>query len=145
MSFGLCNQTNIPSIAPIEGYISQRMGNKFSIAQKKHGGIDIVAKEGAPIKASASGMIVFSGWTYEMGNLIIVYHGDGYFTHYGHNQINLKSQLDLVKKGEVIGLVGNTGISTGPHLHYEILKWRKVLNPIAYLDLDMFTARRRVW
>ena len=112
---------NIPSIAPIQGYVSQRMGNKFSMAQKKHGGIDIVAKEGAPIKASASGMVVFSGWTYEMGNLIIIHHGDGYFTHYGHNQINLKSKLDLVTRGEVIGLVGNTGISTGPHLHLSLI------------------------
>ena len=123
---------NIPSIAPIEGYVSQRMGNSFSLAQEKHGGIDIVAKEGNPIKASASGMVVFSGWTYEMGNLIIIHHGDGYFTHYGHNQINLKSELDLVKKGEVIGLVGNTGISTGPHLHFEIWKNNQSIDPLIY-------------
>ena len=123
---------NIPSLAPIQGYVSQRMGNKFSIAQQKHGGIDIVSKEGAPIKASASGVVIFSGWTYEMGNLIIIHHGDGYFTHYGHNQINLKSQLDLVKKGEVIGLVGNTGISTGPHLHFEIWKNNQSIDPLIY-------------
>ena len=123
---------NIPSIAPIQGYVSQRMGRKSSIAQKKHGGIDIVAKEGAPIKASASGMVVFSGWTYDMGNLIIIHHGDGYFTHYGHNQINLKSQLDIVKRGEVIGLVGNTGISTGPHLHFEIWKNKQSIDPLIY-------------
>ena len=123
---------NIPSAAPIEGYVSQRMGSKFSVAQKNHGGIDIVAKEGAPIKASASGMVVFSGWTYEMGNLIIIHHGDGYFTHYGHNQINLKTQLDIVKKGEVIGLVGNTGISTGPHLHFEIWKNKQSIDPLIY-------------
>jgi len=123
---------NIPSIAPIEGYVSQRMGKKFSFAQRKHGGIDIVAKLGSPIKASASGMVVFSGWTYEMGNLIIIHHGDGYFTHYGHNQRNLKSQLDLVKGGEVIGLVGNTGISTGPHLHFEIWKNKQSIDPLIY-------------
>ena len=123
---------NIPSIAPIQGYVSQRMGSNFSIAQKEHGGIDIVAKEGAPIKASASGMVVFSGWTYDMGNLIIIHHGDGYFTHYGHNQINLKSQLDVVKRGEVIGLVGNTGISTGPHLHFEIWKNKQSIDPLIY-------------
>ena len=123
---------NIPSLAPIKGYVTQRMGNHFSTSQKKHGGIDIVAKEGAPIKASASGMIVFAGWTYEMGNLIIMYHGDGYFTHYGHNQINLKSQMDIVKKGEVIGLVGNTGISTGPHLHFEIWKNKQSIDPLIY-------------
>tara|TARA_B100002052_G_scaffold297103_1_gene326999 strand:- start:525 stop:1313 length:789 start_codon:yes stop_codon:yes gene_type:complete len=123
---------NIPSIAPIKGYVSQRMGNEFSFSAKKHGGIDIVAKEGAPIIASASGLVVFSGWTYEMGNLIIIHHGDGYFTHYGHNQINLKSQLDLVKKGEVIGLVGNTGVSTGPHLHFEIWKNKQSIDPLIY-------------
>ncbi len=123
---------NIPSVAPIQGYVSQRMGNSFSLAEQKHGGIDIVAREGAPIKASASGMVIFSGWTYEMGNLIIIYHGDGYFTHYGHNQINLKSQLDLVKKSEVIGLVGNTGISTGPHLHFEIWKNKQSIDPLIY-------------
>ncbi|MBD67932.1 MAG: hypothetical protein CMG43_03960 [Candidatus Marinimicrobia bacterium] len=123
---------NIPSIAPIEGYISQRMGSRFSITDNKHGGIDIVAKQGAPIKASASGLVVFSGWTYEMGNLIIIHHGDGYFTQYGHNQQNLRFQLDMVKKGEVIGLVGNTGISSGPHLHFEIWKDNKSINPLIY-------------
>ena len=123
---------NIPSIAPIQGYVSQRIGKKYSVAQNMHRGIDIVAKEGDPIKASASGIVVFSGWTYEMGNLVIIHHGDGYFTHYGHNQLNLKSQLDLVKKGEVIGLVGNTGISTGPHLHFEIWKNKKSVDPLIY-------------
>ena len=123
---------NIPSIAPIEGYISQRMGSRFSITDNKHGGIDIVAKQGTPIKASASGLVVFSGWTYEMGNLIIIYHGDGYFTHYGHNQRNLKIQLSVVNRGEVIGMVGSTGISSGPHLHFEIWKDEKSVDPLIY-------------
>ena len=123
---------NIPSVAPIQGYISQRMENKFSITDNRHGGIDIVAKQGTPIKASASGLVIFSGWTYEMGNLIIIHHGDGYFTQYGHNQQNLRFQLDMVKKGEVIGLVGNTGISSGPHLHFEIWKDNKSINPLIY-------------
>jgi len=123
---------NIPSFAPIEGFISQRMENKFSIAENLHDGIDIVAKEGTPIKASASGLVIFSGWTYEMGNQIILSHGDGYFTHYGHNQQNLKYQLDIVKRGEVIGLVGNSGISSGPHLHFEIWKDKKSIDPLLY-------------
>jgi murein DD-endopeptidase MepM/ murein hydrolase activator NlpD len=108
------------------------MGSKFSITDNKHGGIDIVAKQGAPIKASASGLVVFSGWTYEMGNLIIIHHGDGYFTHYGHNQQNFKYQLDIVKRGEVIGLVGDTGISSGPHLHFEIWKDKQSIDPLNY-------------
>ena len=123
---------NIPSVAPIDGFISQRMENKFSIVDNLHNGIDIVAKQGTPIKASASGLVVFSGWTYERGNQVILYHGDGYFTHYGHNQQNLKSQLDIVKRGEVIGLVGNSGISSGPHLHFEIWQNKKSIDPLIY-------------
>ena len=69
---------NIPSFPPVEGFISQRMKNMFSNIDEAHGGIDIVAKEGTPISSAASGVIVFSGWTYEMGNLIIIYHGGGY-------------------------------------------------------------------
>ena len=123
---------NIPSLAPIEGFISKRMESVFSNVDNLHGGIDIVASEGTPIRATSSGVVVFSGWTYEMGNLIILYHGDDYITHYGHNQQNIISRLDIVKKGDVIGYVGNTGISSGPHLHFEIWKGDKSIDPLIY-------------
>ena len=123
---------NIPSLAPIEGFISKRMENVFSNVNNLHGGIDIVASEGTPIRATSSGVVVFSGWTYEMGNLIVIYHGDDYITHYGHNQQNIISRLDIVKKGDVIGYVGNTGISSGPHLHFEIWKGDKSIDPLIY-------------
>ena len=123
---------NIPSLAPIEGYISKRMESAISNVNNLHGGIDIVASEGTPIRATSSGVAVFSGWTYEMGNLIIIYHGDDYITHYGHNQQNIISRLDIVKKGDVIGYVGNTGISSGPHLHFEIWKGDKSIDPLIY-------------
>jgi len=123
---------NIPSLAPIEGFISKRMESNFSNADNLHGGIDIVAVEGTPIRATSSGVVVFSGWTYEMGNLIVIYHGDDYITHYGHNQQNIISRLDIVKKGDVIGYVGNTGISSGPHLHFEIWKGDKSIDPLIY-------------
>jgi len=123
---------NIPSLAPIEGFISKRMESNFSNTDNLHGGIDIVAAEGTPIRATSSGVVVFSGWTYEMGNLIVIYHGDDYITHYGHNQQNVISRLDLVKKGDVIGYVGNTGISSGPHLHFEIWKGDKSIDPLIY-------------
>ena len=123
---------NIPSFPPVEGFISQRMESKFFNIDKSHGGIDIVAKEGTPIKSASSGVVVFSGWTYEMGNLIIIYHGGGYMTHYGHNQNNLVSRLDMVKRGDVIGYVGNTGISSGPHLHFEIWKGDTSIDPLIY-------------
>lgn len=123
---------NIPSLAPIEGFISKRMEGSFSNVDNLHGGIDIVASEGTPIRATSSGVVVFSGWTYEMGNLIVIYHGDDYITHYGHNQQNIISRLDIVKKGDVIGYVGNTGISSGPHLHFEIWKGEQSIDPLIY-------------
>ena len=123
---------NFPSFPPVEGFISQRMENTFSNIDETHSGIDIVAKEGTPISSASSGVVVFSGWTYEMGNLIIIYHGDGYMTHYGHNQNNLVSKLDMVKRGDIIGYVGNTGRSVAPHLHYEIVKDGRKINPINF-------------
>ena len=123
---------NIPSLAPTEGFISKRMESVFSNVNNLHSGIDIVASEGTPIRATSSGVVVFSGWTYEMGNLIVIYHGDDYITHYGHNQQNIISRLDIVKKGDVIGYVGNTGISSGPHLHFEIWKGDKSIDPLIY-------------
>jgi murein DD-endopeptidase MepM/ murein hydrolase activator NlpD len=123
---------NIPSVAPIQGYISQRSAKSSLFIKKAHHGIDIVAKEGEPILAASSGVVVFSGWTYEFGNLIILYHGDDYFTHYGHAKQNFKNQLDSVTRGEVIALVGNTGISSGPHLHFEIWKKFVAIDPLIY-------------
>ena len=123
---------NVPSYPPIQGFISQRLSNKGYFLKDTHHGIDIVSKEGDPILAAASGVIVFSGWTYDYGNMVIIYHGDDYFTHYGHNKKNLKQQLDFVDKGEIIGLVGTTGISSGPHLHFEIWREFQPVDPLEY-------------
>jgi len=123
---------NIPSVMPIQGFVSQRASNDGIFIKKKHQGIDIVAKEGDPIKAAASGIVVFSGWTYEYGNMVILYHGDDYFTHYGHNMKNFKQQMDRVDRGEIIGLVGNTGVSSGPHLHFEVWKRFTALDPLIF-------------
>ncbi len=126
---------NIPSLPPVEGFISQRMENTVFNIDKTHGGIDIVAKEGTPIKSASSGVVVFSGWTYELGNLIIIYHGGDYMTHYGHNQKNLVSRLNVVKRGDVIGYVGDTGISSGPHLHFEVWKGDSSIDPLIYFPM----------
>ena len=123
---------NIPSIAPIQGFVTQRSGKPGLFITETHHGIDIVAKEGEPILAAASGVVVYSGWNYEFGNMLILYHGDDYFTHYGHNQQNFKKQLDTVTRGEVIGLVGNTGVSSGPHLHFEVWREFVAMDPLIY-------------
>ena len=126
------NIENIPSMPPVNGFITQTATTPGFFVKKKHNGIDIVSKEGEPILAAATGVVVFSGWTYESGNMIILYHGNDYFTHYGHNKQNFKEQLDIVKKGEVIALVGSTGFSSGPHLHFEIWKDFTPLDPMAF-------------
>ena len=114
---------NVPIYPPVEGYITQGFVDDHVITQDNHYGVDIAAPEGAPIRASASGVVLFSNWTYDLGYTIILYHPNGYFTIYGHNQRNIVDEHQTVKRGDIIGYLGNTGISQGPHLHFEI--WRE--------------------
>ena len=121
---------NIPSKYPIEGYITQKMRTNKLFKNQNHYGIDIAVKEGEPVYASASGFVVFSDWTYDFGNYIILYHGDDYFTVYGHNKNNFVMVRDFVKRSDVIASSGSTGIASGPHLHFEIWKDGKAVNPL---------------
>ena len=130
---------NIPSHPPINGFISKHVSNSGNFLKDAHYGIDIVANDGDPVMAAAKGVVVFSGWNYEYGNMVILYHGDGYFTHYGHNKKNLKFQLDIVQKGEIIALVGSSGISSGPHLHFEIWREFKPVDPLLYFPEYTYT------
>tara|TARA_Y100000817_G_scaffold286027_1_gene253634 strand:+ start:856 stop:1626 length:771 start_codon:yes stop_codon:yes gene_type:complete len=131
-NYQLSYMDNIPSVAPLQGFVTQRSNKQSLFLHKGHHGVDIISKEGDPILAAASGVAVFSGWTYEFGNLIILYHGDDYFTHYGHNLQNLIQPRQLITRGEVIGLVGSTGISSGPHLHFEVWKEFMPVDPLIY-------------
>ena len=130
---------NIPSHPPINGFISKHVSNGGNFLKDTHYGIDIVANDGDPVMAAAKGVVVFSGWNYEYGNMVILYHGDGYFTHYGHNKKNLKFQMDIVEKGEIIALVGSSGISSGPHLHFEIWREFKPVDPLLYFPEYTYT------
>ena len=122
-------QRNLPLRLPVSGYITQ--GFQPSLG---HFGIDIAGKEGSPILAAAEGYIIFSGWTYDAGNMIIIAHGGGYFTFYKHNQALLKSANSFVKPGEPIALLGNTGaMSHGPHLHFEVWKDGIARDPSDYV------------
>ncbi len=121
---------NVPSKYPIEGYITQKMRTDKLFKNQNHYGIDIAVKEGEPVYASASGFVVFSDWTYDFGNYIILYHGDDYFTVYGHNKNNFVKVRDFVKRSDVIASSGSTGIVSGPHLHFEIWKDGKTINPL---------------
>jgi len=124
--------SNIPTKAPIDGYITQRMTVRPHMWKSNHYGIDISVKEGEPVVAAASGVVIFSNWSTDLGNMVIIYHGNDYFTFYGHNQVNLVEKRDIVKRGDVISLAGNTGISSGPHLHFEVWEGSNPLDPLNF-------------
>ncbi len=118
-----------PISPPVLGYMTRGFNEA-----KSHFGIDYAGKRGTVISAAADGYVVFAGWTYNDGNMIIISHGSGFFTIYKHNQSLLKSANEFVKRGEPIALLGNSGqTSYGPHLHFELWKDGQPQNPEEYL------------
>ena len=122
-----------PSKWPVDGgYVSSEFGgraNPFDGSGDYHPGIDIAEDYGAPIYASASGYVQRAGWYGGYGNYVNLSHDYGYSTAYGHMSSIKVSAGDYVQKGQVIGYVGSTGYSTGPHLHFEVLLNGEQVNP----------------
>jgi murein DD-endopeptidase MepM/ murein hydrolase activator NlpD len=118
-------------IWPVEGKIT----DVFEGAEnKRHQGIDIACPIGTPIKASNAGKVIYSNNGIKgYGNLIILRHSEEYVTVYAHNQVNLVEEGAWAEKGQIIGKVGQTGKATGPHLHFEIRKNNKALDPLLFL------------
>ena len=106
------------------------MGN----GMKFHSGVDLACSQGTPIYATADGIVSHSGWTQDSGNVVVLEHGLGFSTIYAHNKSNAVKVGDKVRRGEVVGYVGATGRTTGPHVHYEVLKKGKNVNPAPYLE-----------
>ena len=128
------NRSNVEIIffAPLKGSVSQRFD-----AKAKHLAVDIAAPKNTPVKATADGTVIFSGWTTETGYVIILKHGYNYVSVYKHNGNLLKKQGDFVKSGEVIASVGSTGeLTTGPHLHFELWSNGYAVNPINLIDFN---------
>jgi len=128
------NRSNVEIIffAPLKGSVSQRFD-----AKAKHLAVDIAAPKNTPVKATADGTVIFSGWTTETGYVIILKHGYNYVSVYKHNGNLLKKQGDFVKSGEVIASVGSTGeLTTGPHLHFELWSNGYAINPINLIDFN---------
>lgn len=129
-----------PSIWPTKGYLSSKFGPRtspFTGHRQMHSGVDIAAPRGTPILAAADGVVTFSGKMAGYGNVIVVTHGFGFKSFYGHNHENKVEKGQRVKRGQLIGTVGNSGYSTGSHLHYEVLVKDAPVNPLKYiLDED---------
>ncbi len=130
----------IPAITPLDAksyFISSNYGYRvdpFTEKRKYHSGIDLAANRGTHVHASGKGKVIYAAYSYGgYGNLIKIDHGDGFVSFYAHlNKIKV-SKGDTVERGQFIGEVGSTGRSTGPHLHYEIQKEGKPINPVKYM------------
>lgn len=115
---------------PLRGSINSYYGSRWG---SFHTGIDIGGDTGEPYSAAASGTVVAAGWSGGYGNMILIDHGNGVVTRYGHSSKLLVSVGQHVSQGQTIGLVGSTGNATGPHLHFEIILNGDTLNPLNYL------------
>ncbi len=125
-----------PSIMPTKGWLTRGYGTKrdpFTGEQKLHAGIDVSNRIGTPILATADGQIIQVERQRGLGKMIRIDHGNGFVTVYGHLSEFKVKKGQRVKRGEVIALMGNTGYSTGPHLHYEIFKDGKTINPMSHV------------
>ncbi len=128
-----------PNVMPVEGWFSHGYGwrkDPFGGEREFHGGIDLVAPRGTEIKAPADGVVSRAGRFADLGRSVDIAHGYGYVTRYAHmHEISVLAG-DRVNRGDVIGSVGSSGRSTGPHLHYEVFRDGRRVNPWPYLGLS---------
>lgn len=128
-----------PSIWPVRGWVTSNFGSRnspFTGHKTFHPALDIATKTGTPIVSPADGIVSYAGVKSGFGNVLVIDHGYGYVTFYGHcSKLNVKDN-DKVKRGDVVAYVGSTGASTGPHLHYEVRVHGVATNPTKYI-LDL--------
>jgi murein DD-endopeptidase MepM/ murein hydrolase activator NlpD len=127
----------LPSGRPVKkGWVSSSFGRRtdpFSGKKRYHRGIDFAGKPGTDVVAVASGVVIRSEKVPDYGNIVEIRHTDGFSTRYAHNQENLVEAGEVVEKGEVIALLGSTGRSNGPHVHFEVHRDGKIVNPRKYV------------
>lgn len=119
-----------------KGWMSSRFGHRsdpINGRQAWHNGVDFAGKDGADVIAVAAGVVVFAGTRSGYGKMVEINHGSGYSTRYGHHKELIVKAGDIVRKGEVVGLMGSSGRSTGPHVHFEVFKNGRVVDPSSYI------------
>jgi murein DD-endopeptidase MepM/ murein hydrolase activator NlpD len=128
----------VPAGRPIgKGWLSSYYGMRtdpFTGRKEMHKGMDFAGKKGSDVISVAAGVITWAGRRYGYGNLVEVNHGNGYSTRYGHNEKIVVKVGQTIKKGDIISKMGSTGRSTGPHVHFEVLKEGKQVDPIKYIN-----------
>ncbi|MBP6663310.1 MAG: M23 family metallopeptidase [Paludibacter sp.] len=138
---------NLPAIQPVLNKDLKQMASGYGWridpvyhTRRFHAGMDFAAPTGADIYATGNGQVISAGWQQGYGNCVQINHGYGYVTLYGHMSAFKVRAGQKVKRGDVIGLVGSTGKSTGPHLHYEVHYKGEIMNPQNYYFLDLSPA-----
>lgn len=124
-----------PFLRPVRGRITSRFDYRrhpILGGRRFHTGVDIAAPGGTPIRAAREGVVIFAGWLGGYGKCVIIDHGDGYTTLYGHCSSICVSRGQHVSRGQVVGRVGSTGLSTGPHLHFEVRYRGRPVNPLRF-------------
>ena len=119
-----------------QGFISSYFGERedpFTGREAYHKGVDFAGSAGEDVVAVAAGGVTWSGERSGYGNLVEINHGDGYVTRYAHNERTLVKVGDMVKRGETIALMGSTGHSTGPHVHFEVLRNGRQVDPLSFI------------
>jgi len=120
----------------LKGWLSSQYGMRtdpFHGKQQWHSGIDFAGREGSDIIAVAAGVVTWSGAQSGYGNMVEINHSDGYVTRYAHNKENVAKLGAIVKRGDVIAKMGSTGRSTGPHVHFEVYKNGRTVDPSTYI------------
>jgi murein DD-endopeptidase MepM/ murein hydrolase activator NlpD len=106
-----------------------------------HKGMDFAGKEGSDVVAVAAGVVTWAGDRYGYGKLVEINHGKGFVTRYGHNKALKVDVGDRVKQGQIIAQMGSSGRSTGPHVHFEVIRNDKTVNPIKYIQAKRTQGR----
>jgi murein DD-endopeptidase MepM/ murein hydrolase activator NlpD len=128
--------SSTPTVAPVRGLLNSGFGSRtdpFTGEGAFHPGVDISTRRHEPVLATAEGVVARSGWAGDYGKAVEITHATGYTTIYGHLDVILVKDGQHVHRGEQVGLVGSTGRATGPHLHYEVRKNDRLLNPLEYI------------
>ena len=132
----------MPLGRPVNNKISSGFGRRPDPFNKKkafHSGVDFKGKTGDKVRATGAALVTKSGYSKGLGNFLSLSHGNGYETMFAHLSKRLVKRGEKVKRGQIIGLVGNTGRSTGSHLHYEVRRYGKPINPMKYLKVSDLT------
>ena len=128
--------SSTPTVAPVRGLLNSGFGTRndpFTGSLAFHAGLDISTRWREPVLATAAGRVSRAGWSEDYGNVVEIDHPTGYRTVYGHLDVLLARAGQEVQRGDRIGLVGSTGRSTGPHLHYEVRRADHAVNPLEYI------------